>query len=84
MNAYSPKKPKSPVCIIATAFTSLARSFNALKRPLISAIHSIRPWPVSKTFVWVFTWYGWARGNGEAAGRVEVEAGREFDCILSS
>ena len=47
-------------------------------------MHSRRPWPVSKTRVWVLTWYGTGRGLGEAeaAGREEVEAGREVDCIV--
>ena len=70
--------------MMASALTSRARSLRAERRPRISAMHSRRPWPVSKTRVWVLTWYGTGRGLGEAeaAGREEVEAGREVDCIV--
>ena len=66
---------------MADAFASLARSLSAERRPRMSAMQSSLPWAVSKTFVWVFTWYC-GLGFGEAVGRVEVEAGRERDCIL--
>lgn len=77
---HVPKKPKSPVWMIAHAFASRARSFNAERRPRMSAMHSRRPWAVSKTFVWVLTWCG-TEGWGDAAGLVEVLAGRE-GCIF--
>ena len=47
----------------------------------MSAMQRSLPWAVSNTFVWVFTWY-WGFGLGELAWRVEVDAGRERDCIL--
>ena len=46
----------------------------------MSAIHNRRPCAVSKTFVCVLTWYGTC-GWGEAAGLVDVLAGRD-GCIL--
>jgi hypothetical protein len=71
-----PKKPKSPVWIIAFALASLARSLRADRRPRISAIQRILPCEVSSTFVCVLT-----RGRGECGGRVEVEAGLEEGCM---
>lgn len=65
---------------MAFAFASLARSFKAERRPRISAIQRILPCTVSIIFVWVLTWC-WGRGKGDTAGRVEVEAGLEFDIL---
>ena len=77
---HKPKKPKSPVCITAAAFASLAMSLRADKRPRMSAIQRIRPCTESSTFVWVLTWY-WTRGAGELAGLLEAEVGLDPPCM---
>lgn len=77
---HSPKKPKSPVWTIATAFTSLAKSFKAESLPRISAIHRSLPCAESRTFVWVLTWYG-GRGLGDTGGLVDVDCGLDTPCI---
>lgn len=63
----SPKNPKSPVCMTAWAFASLARSLSADRRPRMSATQRIRPWMVSSIFVWVFTCCA-----DDGAGREEI------------
>ena len=45
----------------------------------MSAMHRIRPWVASITFVWVFT--GWSLGFGDTTVRAEADVGRAV-CIF--
>lgn len=55
--------------MIAFALTSRARSLRADNLPRMSAMHRMRPWAVSSTLVWLFTW----RGSGETRVLVVVD-----------